>query len=161
MNTFRAFSFFTALSLALLAGPAEARGPKPDSANVIANAECLAENGNVMVTAFLEQKPKIGPAPEVGQVTYILEQHIRGKSGGWSEIDRDDTTNLGGAAFPFPTPAEGETREVNDHDFLDICPLGPNVNAIRAVVEVEVTNSNEKRNAGQIHTGRCSVPNPC
>ena len=113
-----------------------------------------------MVTAILEQKEKIGPAPAVGDVTYILQQHIRGQSG-WAQIDEaTDTVN---DTFSFPTPAGGETVEVDDHDFLNICGLlNANANAIRTVVGVEVTNSNEQRNTGQIHTGRCiSLPNPC
>jgi len=153
-----------AIYLALLAAPAAAGGPKPDSANVDANANCLVTDGtvdkDVMVTAILEQKAKIGPAPDVGDVRYILQQHIRGQSG-WVQID--EATDYVGASFPFPTPAGGETVEVDTHDFLNICSLlDASANAIRAVVEVEVTNSNDQRNTRQIHTGRCiSLPNPC
>ncbi|HSF95088.1 MAG TPA: hypothetical protein VLA52_08670 [Thermohalobaculum sp.] len=153
-----------AISLALLAAPAAAGGPKPDSANVVANANCLITDGyidkDVMVTAILEQKEKIGPAPDVGDVRYILQQHIRGQSG-W--LDIVDHTNDVDASFQFPTPAGGETVEVDTHDFLDFCGLvDPSANSIRAVVEIEVTNSNDQRNTGQTHTGRCiSLPNPC
>ena len=153
-----------ALSLTLLVAPALAAGPKPDSANVIANADCVGSDGisdkDVMITAILEQKEKIGPAPEVGDVTFILEQHIRNRPQ-WNTID--SLTVPIDAIFPFPTPAAGETVEVADHTFLDICTLlDADANAIRGVVKVEVTNSNPNRNDGQIHTGRCiSIPNPC
>ena len=166
--------------LACIAQPAWAgkggSGKEPSAnANVIANAECVISDGtevpggnvakNLTVTAFLEQKEKIGAAPEVGVVRFILEQHIRNRRGmrqKWKPVQEfglpvNDT-------FPFSDPpVAGETVEVGKHTFSDICTyLHADANAIRGVVEVKVTNSNAKRKVGQTHTGRCiSLPNPC
>jgi hypothetical protein len=163
---------FFAIALALSAVPANAN---PPFANVIAKAECVVNETDgvvdVTVLAILEQKEKIGPAPEVGLATVVLEEHIRRQpkfqevEGSLQEHDFTQTDQSAGTPFPFLTPAEGETVEVHIFEYENICAsfgIDPDANAIRAVVEIEVLNSNDKRKAGQIHTGRCiSFANPC
>ena len=127
----------------------------------------MVDGDDVLVTAILEQSAIIGPAPKVGMVTVILEQHVRNRPKfhpiGMSFREQD----LANAEFSFEMPAEGETVEVTTFDYMDICTtlagyIDPDANAIRAVVGVQVTNSSDQRKAGQIHTGRCiSFPNPC
>jgi len=135
----------------------------PNYANVIANAECTVDGDDVMVEAFLEQKEKLGPGPEVGLVTFVLEQHIPGAPKFQEVFGSNADVHVDNA---FPEMPAGESVSVAPYDYADICTaftIDPNANAIRAVVAVEVLNSNPNRgNDGLVHTGRCiSFPNPC
>ncbi len=141
----------------------------PHYANVIANAECTVSGGagapvNVLVTASLEQKPAPGPGTYVvGNVAFILEQHL--KANNFESID--SSLKLVPINASFDEVDEGESVDVATANYTDICndpnfTINPEANAIRAVVEVEVLNSNPKRKAELIHTGRCiSFANPC
>jgi hypothetical protein len=152
-----------ALTFAALAFAGLSWAANPNYANVIANAECTVDGDDVLVEAFLEQKEKLGPGPQVGVVTFTLEQHIRNvpqfQMVFGSDIDEP-------VSHTFAEMPAGESVSVATHDYEDICTtflIDPNANAIRAVVEVEVLNSNPNRGKeGVIHTGRCiSFPNPC
>lgn len=154
--------FTIAFAIAVFGFTETASAGKKKFANVIANAECVIDNGNVLVTASLEQKPKAGPGTyEVGNVKFILEQHLRANK--FETIA--DSRDVVPVNSSFDEVDEGESVDVASLLYEDICSaldVDPEANALRAVVEVEVTNSNPKRKAGQIHTGRCiSFPNPC
>lgn len=154
-------SAVVALTFAALGFAGLGWAANPNYANVIANAECTVDGDDVLVEAFLEQKEKLGPGPYVRVVTFILEQHIRNVPK-FQEVFGSHYDEL--VEHMFPEMAAGESVSVATHDYEDICTIiDPDANAIRAVVEVEVSNSNPNRGKdGVIHTGRCiSFPNPC
>ncbi|MEK7405363.1 MAG: hypothetical protein AAB225_09665 [Acidobacteriota bacterium] len=165
--------FFTArlaaglpILLALIAQSALAQqGPQGPFANVSAAAVCTVTTTttgtDVLVNALLVQKQKPGPGTyEVPRVTYSLEQKIPGNPkfqevGGSRVIE-----NLG---LSIPEVAAGQSVEVDSHLYENVCTnlrIDPRANAVRAVVEITVSNANPHR--GLDHTGRClSFPNPC
>ncbi len=127
----------------------------------------------VMVTVSLDQSEVLGPSPEAGNVslmdgvspaTVVLWEHTR-KPNSWDPIVGSGMKidPIAGPGMPLPA---GELYPVGTVTYESICSalfqVDPTANAIRAVVMVDVMNSNPDRKRGTIHTGRCiSFPNPC
>ncbi len=161
MFRFKTFAIAVLVVAGLVMVPLGTASAGNKYANVIANAECTVYDTNVLVSALLEQKEKPGPGYyKVGKVTFILEEHFPGHPM-FKKVDESTVTKDVNQKFEEVDP--GEQVEVATHEYMNICNMvDANANAVRAVVEVEVLNSNPKRRAELIHTGRCiSFPNPC
>ncbi|MDH3512162.1 MAG: hypothetical protein OER85_15025 [Gammaproteobacteria bacterium] len=150
-------------------------------ANVKATAECTPAEPTDALTVLvgLVQTKDGSIDPAVGNVTVYLEEHVRGVPKFSEVTDSAIMVDKMATVFQFLTGDQGDTVDVHAFDYSNICTgdilpdpddlnppdftINSDANAIRAVVEVEVTNSNtNRRNQLGVHTARCiSFPNPC
>jgi len=156
------FPYFPAAALVIFSLASSALAQQGPFANVMAGAECLVDGQDVVVTASLTQKEKLGPGPHVGTVTFALEEHVP-KGNKFDPIA--GSAQMVDVNTQFPPLAAGDMVDVAVVDYMNICslPINADANSIRVVVTVEVFNANPTRGgAGLNHVGRCtSFSNPC
>jgi len=143
------------VAVSLLLGSQVAEAGKPVYANVTVDAVCTVTGTDVSVDAGLIQKDVRSSGPIVSTATFSLEQHYPNQNF-WVPIDGSAVTVDVNTAFDLL--AAGGRYAVATQGYSGLCSqVTPDANAVRAVVNITVDNSNKG-----VFTGRCvSFPNPC